>query len=93
MSELQDDLDVFHRKIRFQSPVANGAQHLAPHVMTGDERLAIERVVDAARRVANPDIEAAVSVLVGAYDVPPITAKIMARYAVLAALGITPEDE
>lgn len=55
MSELQPDIDVFHSKIRFQSPVADGVQHLAPHVMTGDERLAIERVVDAVQLVANPD--------------------------------------
>jgi len=47
---------------------------------------------DAARRGANPDLEAAASVLEGAYDVPPITAKIMARSIVNAALGIT-EDE
>ncbi len=63
MSDLQADIDVFHSKIRFQSPVADGAQHLAPHVMTGDERLAIERVVEAARKYANLDIEAAAVVL------------------------------
>ena len=48
--------------------------------------------VEAARRVANLDLEAAASVLEGAYDVPPVTAKIMAQYTVFAALGITTKD-
>jgi hypothetical protein len=56
LSNLRNDIDVFHRKIRFQAPVANGAQHLAPHVMTGQERLAIEHVVEAAQQIADINI-------------------------------------
>ena len=49
-------------------------------------------IVEAARRVANPDYEAAVEGLVGAFDIPPISAKIMAQYCIDSALGVT-EDE
>ena len=53
----------------------------------------IAPIVEAARRVANLDMEAATSVLEGAYDIPPVTAKIMAQYTVFAALSITTEDD
>ena len=78
MSDLQDALDLWETKL----VSAHGWD------IDHDTMLAILTVNEAARRGANPDLKAAVSVLVGAYDVPPITAKIMARYAVFAALGI-----
>ena len=49
----------------------------------------LANIVEAARRVANLDYEAAVEGLVGAFDIPPISAKIMAHYCIDSALGIT----
>jgi len=63
-------------------------------VMTGDERLAIERVVDAARRVANLDMEAAANGLeIHLPDAIKPYALRMAEDAVNAALRTTTEDD
>lgn len=49
---LNDDINLFHHKIRFE-PSMSGTQHMTSQVLTGDERLAIDRVLDAARKQDN----------------------------------------
>ena len=49
---LEDDINLFHHKIRFE-PSMSGTQHITSQVLTSDERLAIDRVLDAARKYDN----------------------------------------
>ena len=50
----------------------------------------VKPIVEAARRVANPDYEAATAVLWGVHEA--FDAKVMANRVVNAALGITTKD-
>lgn len=52
MSDLQNDIHIFTGKIKYE-PSMSGTYHMTSQVLTGDEYQAIQRVLDAARLVAN----------------------------------------
>ena len=55
--ELQADIGLFNHKIKFE-PSMSGTYHMTSQVLTGDEYVRISRVVEAARKYANPDLTA-----------------------------------
>ena len=78
-----------------ETPCEHGG--MSPHVFEfyiQDRGLetALAECPGGSRGVVTIDYEAAIEGLIGAFDIPPISAKIFAHYCVNSALGIT-EDE